>query len=178
MEDLRQLAILKHKIADINFQKQLWEIYLKSGTGQWETQESSQTSVDRRLWPMHVKKLVPSRINVIDRNQANDEQKICETIVNEQLEAFNKAIEQYQNEFDRKKNSFMYSIIHAQIVETIETFVQQHGIRPLQMKFNHTVTLLECNYDAEILEREFLRLQPTEYQVKSTTTILDVYIDC
>ena len=51
VEDLRQLAILKHKIAITKLDKDLWTVYFKSGTGQWETLESKKTNVDRRLWP-------------------------------------------------------------------------------------------------------------------------------
>ncbi len=137
---------MKHKIVDTNLHKQLWTIYLKAGTGQWETQETSrhQTNVDRRLWPMHVKKMIPSRVDLIGRNQIYNEHQICETIVHEYLEKFKHTIEQYQNEFNRMKNS-----LPIEIVKKVEKFVRRYGVRPLQMLFNHRMTILECNYDAE-----------------------------
>ena len=84
-EDLRQLAILKHKMAVINIDKELWTIYFKSGTGQWERQTSGKTSVDRRIWSMPVKKMMS---DAIDISQGEDEQKIYETIVHQYLEEF------------------------------------------------------------------------------------------
>jgi len=180
-EDLRQLAILKHKIADLNLRKQLWTIYLKSGTGQWETQESGKTTVDRRIWPTQLKKIIssPSSNNTIDISEESDddEQKKYETRVQQYLEELNNTMEQYQNEFDKKKNDLM-DYYTDDIEKAIEKFVQQHGIRPLQMKLDYKIAILEYDYDMEILEREYLQLKPTEYQVKYFFIIImeDFYI--
>ena len=56
--DVQQLAILQHKIVMINFDKTLWNIYLKSSTGQWQTEENQKVKnvLNRRLWPIEVKK--------------------------------------------------------------------------------------------------------------------------
>ena len=167
MEDLRQLAILKHKIVHNTLRKKLWKIYLKSVTGQWETQTSSKTSVDRRIWPMEVKKKMPQKkSNTTNISEERDQQKICETIVHEYLEELNSTIEQYQNEFDKKKN-YLMNYIDDDIEKLIETFIQQHGIPSLQMKLNYKITTFEYDYDAEILDREYLRLKPTQDQVKN-----------
>ncbi|CAF1060800.1 unnamed protein product [Didymodactylos carnosus] len=45
-----------------------------------------------------------STSNVVDISEERNEQNICETMVHEYLEELNNIIEQYQNEFDRKKN--------------------------------------------------------------------------
>jgi hypothetical protein len=164
MEDLRQLAILKHKMAAIPLRKKLWTTYFKSGTGQWQTQHSSKTTVDRRIWPMEVKKMISSTSNAMDINQQKDEQKICETLVHQHFKELNNTMEQYQNEFNKKKKDLIgYT---DDMEKKIEAFVQQNGIRPLQMKLDYQIAILEYDYDAEILEREYLRYNPTEYQVK------------
>ena len=158
-EDLRQISILKHKIADMKLSKKLWETYLKSGTGQWETQESNKTNVDRRMWPLQVKKMVLSKKSkTIDTSEGSpNEQKIYEITVYEHLKELNDIIEQYQNELDRMKNTLMYYT--DDIEKRIDTFVQQHGIRLLELKFNYKIAILEYDYDVELLEREYLRLQ-------------------
>ncbi|CAF4546108.1 unnamed protein product [Rotaria sp. Silwood1] len=71
LDDLRELAILKHRIIQIELDKQLWTIYLKVGKGEWITSESKQTNVDRRLWPAAVKKLCTTMPNVSDINQSH-----------------------------------------------------------------------------------------------------------
>ncbi|CAF5227675.1 unnamed protein product, partial [Rotaria magnacalcarata] len=50
IEDLRDLAVIKNNIAKTNLSKKLWIVYLKSGTGQWETCESKNTTVNRQIW--------------------------------------------------------------------------------------------------------------------------------
>jgi hypothetical protein len=165
IEDLRRLAILKHKIVLSSFRKKLWLVYLKLGTGQWETQKSRKTSVDRRIWPTEVKKLMLSKkSNAISINEGRDVHTICEILVHEYLDELNCVSEQSQQEFNTKKNDFMdYT---DDIDKIIETFIQQHAVRPLQMKFDYKIAILEYDYDAEILDREYSQLEPTKYQVK------------
>jgi hypothetical protein len=167
-EYLRQLAILKHKIADIYFQKQLWNIYLQSGTGQWNIDKESScfscTSViDRRIWPMHVKKMIPSSH---DKHSLDDEHQLCEKIVYRYIDKLNTTMEQYQTEIDQKKKSLLESTNHDDTLQKIDVFVRQHGVRPLQMKFKHRITTLKCNYEGELLKRAFVQLQPTDDQVE------------
>ncbi|CAF4379143.1 unnamed protein product, partial [Adineta steineri] len=79
IEDLRQLAILKHKINMIRIRQQLWTIYLKSGMGQWKTDESHRTNVDRRIWPEEVRTIMSLKLkNNNNNNNKQDEQKLCE----------------------------------------------------------------------------------------------------
>ncbi|CAF1459863.1 unnamed protein product, partial [Adineta steineri] len=159
IEDLRQLAILKHKISMISIRQQLWTIYFKSGMGQWKTDESHRIDVDRRIWPDEVRTIMLSKLNN-DNNQ--DEQKLCEEIVYEYLEGFNKATKYYCEEFTKRKNNLID--FTDEIEKSIETFVQQHGIQSQQMKLNYKTTILKYGYDDQILQREYLRTNPTKYQ--------------
>ena len=160
-EDLQELAILKHKIGVMNIGRQLWTVYLKSGTGQWETTSvSRQTTVDRRLWPKQVKKIMESKLNVNDQN----EQQLCEDIVHEHLQQLNKTIEQYQNEYENKKISSLG--FTKELEKAIELFVQQYGMQSYEIKLNYKIALLKYDYDLQILERDYLQQKPTKYQVK------------
>lgn len=167
-EDLRQLAILKHKMADIHLQKQLWNIYLQSGTGQWKigkerSGSAGSNAIDRRIWPMHVKKMLPSSQ---DGQSFDDEHELCETIVYRYMDKLNTAMEQYQTDIDQKKKAILESTHHDDTLQKIEAFVRQHGVRSLQMKFKQRITTLECNYEGELLKRAFVQLQPTDEQVE------------
>ena len=162
VEDLRQLAILKHKIAITKLDKDLWTVYFKSGTGQWETLESKTTNVDRRLWPEQIKKLMPPSTQT---TIVIDEQNICENIVHEGLQDIDKTIEQYQFDFVEKKKCLIG--FTDEMEQAIETFIEQYGdIQSFRMKGNYKITILEYDYDAELLEREYRRLQPTQYEVR------------
>ncbi|CAF3650426.1 unnamed protein product, partial [Adineta steineri] len=159
IEDLRQLAILKHKISMISIRQQLWTIYLKSGMGQWKTDESHRIDVDRRLWPDEVRTIMLLKLN---NNNNQDEQKLCEEIVHKYLERFTQAMNYYCEEFTKRKNNLIG--FTDEIEKSIETFVQQHGIQSQQMKLNYKTTILKYGYDDQILQREYLRTNPTKYQ--------------
>ena len=163
IEDLRQLAILKHKISMISIRQQLWTIYLKSGMGQWKTDESHRIDVDRRIWPEEVRTIMSLKLKNNNNNNNQDEQKLCEEIVYEYLEGFNKATKYYCEEFTKRKNNLIG--FTDEIAKSIETFVQQHGIQSQQMKLNYKTTILKYGYDDQILQREYLRTNPTKYQV-------------
>ncbi|CAF4569450.1 unnamed protein product, partial [Rotaria magnacalcarata] len=44
--------------------------------------------------------------------------------------------------------------------------VQQHSIVPFALKLNYKLTLWEYDYDDQLLQREYFRYQPTEYQIE------------
>ena len=163
VEDLRQLAILKHKIAIISMDKELWTVYFKSGTGQWETSESRKTNADRRLWPEYVKTIMLSKLDTSNTDEAH-KQNLCEEIAYERLQQIKETIAHYEIEFDEKKNCLLG--FTDEMEKVIETFIRQYGIQSFQMKHNYKIAILQYDYDAEILEREYLRFKPTKNQVR------------
>ncbi|CAF2844990.1 unnamed protein product [Rotaria sp. Silwood2] len=172
IEDVRQLAILKHKIVMTELNIKLWTLYLKSGTGQWETLESVNTNVDQRVWPMAIRKMFASPSTTIDTNQNNDQQKLYETIVSQHLEQLNQQIEIYLMEYHDKKSSFIG--LTDCMEKDIETFVQQHSLVPFKLKLNYKMTILEYDYNDELLEREYLRQNPTDYQKNVAQHLYDI----
>ena len=165
IDDLRSLAILKHKIAIIKLDRKLWTFYLKLGKGQCETSESNKTNVDRCMWPMAIKKLCSSTMDIIDVSEKDDEHQSCEMIVDQHLEELNEREELYFMEYYEKKVDFIG--LTNEMEQTMDTFVQQYSIVPYEMKWNHKIALLQYNYDEKLLELEYLRYKPTDNQVKS-----------
>ena len=174
IEDLQQIAVLKHNIATLHMQRELWTVYLKLGTGQWKTYESDRTNVDRRIWPMEVRKRMVLSVDTPDSYQREEDQENAEMIVQRYLEKLNNTRVQHENELDRMKNQFKDDYSDG-MEKVIETWIEQHTIQRLRMRLHDEITLLEYNYDAEILEREYLQLQPTEYQVNSTITRIYIH---
>jgi hypothetical protein len=163
LEDLQSLAILKHQIARVNQQRKLWEIYLKSGTGQWETQKYSKVNVnERRLWPNAVKSKASLLIKSII---TDDEQTFYETIVNNHLKELDEMFTKYQYDYNRKKDDFKNSLT-MKIEQVLDTFVQYFGIEPLEMKLNYKIAILQYEYEIHLLVCEYRRHEPTEYQVR------------
>ncbi|CAF4928132.1 unnamed protein product, partial [Rotaria socialis] len=49
---------------------------------------------------------------------------------------------------------------------TIEIHVQTYGIKPLEMKRDLKLALVNYDYDAEMLQREYFQQQPNNYQIE------------
>ncbi|CAF1602325.1 unnamed protein product [Rotaria magnacalcarata] len=164
MEDIRTLMILKHRMATSHMEKRQWMIYLKSGTGQWTTKESVKTNVDKRVWPLQVKKLITEKMATLNTYEIHNEHTLGEMIVNQHLQELNQKIEEYTMIFNTMKTvCFGWT---ETIDEIIDTFVQQHSIVPFALKLNYKLTLWEYDYDDQLLQREYFRYQPTEYQIE------------
>ncbi|CAF5066567.1 unnamed protein product, partial [Rotaria magnacalcarata] len=159
MEDIRTLMILKHRMATSHMEKRQWMIYLKSGTGQWTTKESVKTNVDKRVWPLQVKKLITEKMATLNTYEIHNEHTLGEMIVNQHLQELNQKIEEYTMIFNTMKTvCFGWT---ETIDEIIDTFVQQHSIVPFALKLNYKLTLWEYDYDDQLLQREYFRYQPT-----------------
>ncbi|CAF1346300.1 unnamed protein product [Rotaria sordida] len=166
IDDLRQLAILKHRIAMIELDKKLWMFYLKLGTGQCTTSENNKTKVDRNIWPMAVKKLCPPTPNTVPINKEQNKQNSYEMTVHQHLEELNEKLELYFMEYYEKKNDLIN--FTDEMEQIIETFVYQYSIVPFEMKLNYNIKTLEYNYDDQLLENEYLQQKPTENQKRIT----------
>jgi hypothetical protein len=168
INDIQQVAILKHNIADLDIQKQISTIYLRSGTGKLREPEVELIAVDRRVWPIQVKSAVspqPSNMSrtTMEMNE-EDQHHAYEELVHCRLQEMNEKIEQYQIQLNEMKSGLIG--FTSTMEEVIDTYIQQYGIKPLQMKRDHKIALLEYDYDAEILQRKYLQENPNEYQVK------------
>ncbi|CAF1249427.1 unnamed protein product [Adineta ricciae] len=170
VEDLRQLAILKHMIAVLQIRHKLWTVYLKLGTGQLETEESRKTTIDRCLWPVEVKERCVS----LTHWNGTDAQQRYEKFTRKFLDELKELSEQYQDKYDVRKSS--YSVVFTEELEkAIDKFVYQHGIRSQQMKLDYKIEILTYDYDAQILERKYQQCQPTEYQTQLAKRLYDLY---
>ncbi|CAF3974076.1 unnamed protein product [Rotaria sordida] len=175
IDDLRNLAILKHRIAKIELDKQLWTIYLKLGKGEWTTAESNKMNVDQHLWSAAVKKLPAKARNVISTNQGQCEEQTNEMRVQEHIEQFYEKIEFYSMEYHEKKTQLLG--FTAEMEQAIEQFIQQYTIVPFRMKLYYKIDVLEYNKDDQLLEREYLLYKPTENQIKIAKRIHDFTTD-
>jgi hypothetical protein len=168
INDIQQVAILKHNIADLDIQKQISTIYLRSGTGKLREPEVELIAVDRRVWPIQVKSAVSAQPSNMSRTtmemNEEDQHHAYEELVHCRLQEMNEKIEQYRIQLNEMKSGLIG--FTSTMEEVIDTYIQQYGIKPLQMKRDHKIALLEYDYDAEILQRKYLQENPNEYQVK------------
>ena len=91
MNELREIAVIKHHLRALDHQKRLFLIYQSSGRETLEEDKFKSTKVDRRYWPNEVKSM----------NQASDDkEETYENVLLQRLENLDHRIGKYQNEID------------------------------------------------------------------------------
>lgn len=165
LNDLRELTMIKHKIATIRLDRELFHVYLQMGTGQWKTMENENVSIDidRCIWPKIVQKtlLYQKRIDNISISQ----KEIYEKSLQEEIEKLNQLIYHSKKEYDILKQKMNFDNLNLDIEHKMEHFLQNYSLKPFQMKFNHKMTVLNYEYKDELLYREFLHYKLTDQQV-------------
>jgi len=173
MDHLRQMAFFRHQIAHFNQLSQLWSAYLRAGIGslkddQDEEQEQDVSKqIDRRYWSQEVKSIVEANSNWSPTTNLTEEARhhTYQDLVYKHLNEYCEKIQLYEQQFNQKKEeNLLYWT--STIEEAIQTFVQQYGIHPLQMKYNHQIAILTYEYEDQILQRQYQQQNPTLNQVR------------
>ena len=166
IQDLQCIALCIYRLGALHVQKQVTNTYLKSGTGTLRDSEPEIIAVDRRVWPAQVKAEMTARrpTNTTVRNMnIEDQHRAYEHLVQERFQEITQQMDQYQQQLTEKKNQLVDFTLTME--NMIRNYVHQYGIYPLKLQRDLKITLLKYDYDAEIMERQFLQEKPTEYHV-------------
>ena len=167
IQDLQCIALCIYRLGALHVQKQVTNTYLKSGTGTLRDAELELIVVDRRVWPAQVKAEMtarhPTNTTVRDMN-VEDQHRAYEHLVQERFQEITRQMDQYQQQLTEKKNQLVDFTLTME--NMIRNYVHQYGIYPLKLQRDLKITLLKYDYDAEIMERQFLQEKPTEYHVR------------
>jgi hypothetical protein len=160
-EELRKIAMLIYKMMFIRTYHTLWMTYLKSGMGQLISQSQKPLpiySTNLTIWPKQVQTILKSSI----KTDKTDENKICNTFVNNYLHELDGELKKYQIELNIKINNFNgYTLRIGQMIETyIET-----NLRSFRIRNQHEIELILYDYHIRALKLEYLRQNPNKYQV-------------
>jgi hypothetical protein len=168
VDELQQVAICTHHIAALQIHRQITMVYLQSGTGQWSELEFGCTAVDRRVWPTQVMSTLAARRSIMSSDNVttdrDEEHHACETLVYQRLQEMDEKIRAYE----RKRQ--IVNVTPA-VQQSIDNYVERFGIAPLRMKRDLKIALLEYEYRAEIIDREYQLEHPNTYQVRGKRTI-------
>ncbi|CAF3987470.1 unnamed protein product [Rotaria sp. Silwood1] len=180
MNDIQEIAMMKHRIAILLIKKQTTETYLESVTGKLNIFESDLIDVDQRVWPMQVQSLMlthqksssaaataSSSTTTAATTMATDKEKkqiICENLLHQQLKEIDQSLKQYEKQLNNKQNSVIG--FTSKMEEIVDSYVQQYGIKPIKIKCDLKIALIKYNYQSELLQRKFSQEQPNRYQLK------------
>jgi hypothetical protein len=148
MKDLRRLTILTYRTRLIQMYHTLWSTYLQSGTGILKGKELPGVQV----WPLEVQSL-PMKPTTHEA---------CLACVNNYLRQLDDRMETYRTELNTMKGPLDVNILAA-----IEAFVQQ-GLEMRRLEMEHKATLVHYDYNDRVLEFDYLQLNPSKHQVRST----------
>jgi hypothetical protein len=130
-------------LIDCKHQFELLQLHLKRWTRYYEV------GVQQQIWSKEVIKLFTMK--KIDEKQ-------YEINVEKYVNELNRKLEQLQqqmNSYDKEEDC----------LHLLDEFIQNYRILPSKMKSDCYLAQFEYDYQDQLLEREFLHLQPTEKQV-------------
>lgn len=141
LEDLRLIMECKHQMDVIQLDLQRWTRYYEVG-------------VQEQIWSMEVKQLCTMR---------NMDEKQYEVYIQQYLDELHQKLEQLQQQLGRYKKDLVQL---TDIIEhKIDEFIQNYRLLPHKMKSDYQLARFEYEYQDQLLERQFLQLQPTDQQV-------------
>ncbi|CAF3913822.1 unnamed protein product, partial [Rotaria sordida] len=154
-----------HQVATFRLKREITTIYLQSVTDKLMEPEYDVIEVDRRVWPVQT---------TTETNQ-DDQQAACEDLLRERLEEINLKIDLSQGELIQRKNSLIeFTFV---MDEALEIYVQEYGMKSLQMKHQLKKAIVIYNYQSEILERKYLQENSNQYQMKIAKHIVNIRRD-
>lgn len=173
INNIQQIALFIHQAANVRIDREVMKAYLHSVMGTLKRSESHLIEGDRRVWPMQVQSIMLAQQKAagttVGASVTEDQQADCEKHLHQRLIEMNEKIQFHLNQFNEKKNNLIG--FTSNIEQTIQSFVQKYGVKPLEMKRNLKIAMINYDYDSEILRRQYLQEKPNEYQVKAKRKI-------
>ena len=163
---LEQLTVINYRISIINFHKQLWDMYLKSGTGQIEIIDPSRQnegSTVLHYWPPLISPFMRTKASIqITSNDELDHGRRA-ALVKRYLAQFDDRTKQYQVQFEAiKKEMPHYS---EGLLHNIERFVRKQTLSTVKTYFETVIALIKHDYMDRLLQLRFREQKPNEKQV-------------
>ena len=151
MDDLREIAFYLHQMLHFTKLHDLWSTYLRAGIGLLKEEHDVSQQIDRRYWSQDVQILFQQTKSDVD-------------LVYQQLHDYDQKIKMYELLYNEKKHTVEHW--STTIQQAIQTFVHQHGIRPVELQCNYKMAILGYEYEDHLLQCQYeQQQQPTDYQV-------------
>jgi hypothetical protein len=163
---LEQLTILTYRMSIINFHQQLWDMYLKSGTGQIEIVDPALENDGRvvlRYWPPLISPFLRTKGPIqITSNDELDRAKRAD-LVKQYLAQLDNRTKQYQVQFEAIKNEMPH--YSDGLLQNIQRFVRKQTLTMVKTYFETVIALIKHDYVDRLLQLRFRQEKPNEKQV-------------
>ena len=175
IEDLRQIALLEHKLKLVDLNTSLWTTYLRSGTSKLNEDEQHPlqaaaagitTSLVRSnlsIWPEELKSTM-----LADRNENFKANEIdydkCLNYVMKMLRSFREQNNYYQLRLKERKQR-LNNCFTLEIGEVINSFVEEYGIRSHRLQIESKIAAIKYDYKDRLSEFDFHQQNPYQDQI-------------
>ena len=132
IDELRQIAVIKHHLGELDQQKRLFLMYQRSGKGTLEENKFKSLKVDRRYWPNEVRSM---------KLASDDKEVTYENVLQQRLGNLDHRMGKYQNELDNLKCQCVDLTVI--IEEAIDSIVNRHGIEYYRNRCDVKIVLLK-----------------------------------
>ncbi len=170
IEELRQMALLEHKLQLVNLDISLWTTYLKSGTGKLKEEEEKEDEEHRSLlqqlqqprihypciWPKKLKSIITADPDVHLQEKTTLGHSTYLNYVNRMLVQFQDQLLSYQTQI-KERRQHLTSNLTPEIEQAIVNFVEEYGITLESIVNEGLITAVKFNYADRMIELEFQR---------------------
>lgn len=186
LDDIQDIARSMHHLGVLHLQKTIFTTYLHAVKGTLKEPECDLIDVDRRILPIYMKRFMEEKrkstalpdssisastsTTTTMESDTDDEYLTYENFVYKNMDEADQQIELYQKRLNEKKKSLKE--FSSEIEGTIQSFVEQRSMKLLKAQNDLRITIINHEFDAEILKRKYLQENPNEYQVKTDRWIL------
>ena len=139
IDDLRQMAILKHQLAELSQEKRLFLFYLQAGKGTLKDDPSESNNVNRCVWLNEV--ITMGKRYGHDQNNADGT--VYENMLQSQLQEIDDRLEQDKQQLNSLKEQGVYLTLTFE--EAINYIVESDGRKYVRAQYDGQIGLLECD---------------------------------
>ena len=163
---LEQLTVLHYRISIISFHKQLWDMYLKSGTGQLEIIDPSRQndgSAVLHYWPPLISLFARTKASIQITSHDDLDHGRRADLVKKYLAQLDDRTRQYQVQFEAIKNEMPH--YSEGLLHNIERFVRKQTLSTVKTYFETVIALIKHDSMDRLLQLRFGQQEPNEKQV-------------
>ena len=165
IDELRQIAYVKHNLRINNLSKLQWQTYLLSGTGQINIPQQQRAINNPLIWPSEIKKIiVKKKFNNI-QNESEITDSVCRSFVQEHLRELREEADELQLKFNSQKRRL--NDFSDELNKAIEEFIYIKYINQYELIIQKKIVTTEYDFYDRCIELEYLQLKPNPYQVRS-----------
>ncbi|CAF4059010.1 unnamed protein product [Rotaria sp. Silwood1] len=151
--DLQAIIEYKHQMKVIQLNLQRWTRYYEVG-------------VEEQLWSIEVKEKLSIK--------TSDEKQYA-IYIQQYLDELDQQFEHLQQQLDSDKKNL--SQLTDNIEHHLDEFIQNYRLVPYTMKSDYQLARFDYEYQDQLLERQFLQLQPTDQQIDCSKNLYKFYYE-